>query len=260
MNAPSLFVSHGAPTFALEPDLLGKRLKEIGVGLSGVKAVLVVSPHWQTEHIEVLANLKPETIHDFYGFPSKLYTLQYPVSGHVEFADGAARLLAAGGLKVSLNHDRGLDHGAWVPLLHMLPKADIPVLQISMPYALNAVSAYKLGQLLAPMRAQGVLILGSGGITHNLSDFRQPATAVPYVTKFAQWIRNAIIGNNIDQLLAYREHAPHADQAHPSDEHLLPLFIALGARTHDEQLDVIEGGITYGILSMDSYMWQSASQ
>lgn len=110
MNAPSLFVSHGAPTFALEPDLLGERLREIGVGLSGVKAVLVVSPHWQTEHIEVLANLKPETTHDFYGFPSKLYKIEYPVSGHVEFANGAARLLAAGGLKVSLNHDRGLDH------------------------------------------------------------------------------------------------------------------------------------------------------
>lgn len=260
MNAPSLFVSHGAPTFALEPDLLGERLREIGAGLSSVKAVLVVSSHWQTEHIEVLANLKPETIHDFYGFRSNLYTLQYPVKGHAEFASEAARLLAAGGLSVSLNHDRGLDHGAWVPLLHMLPNADIPVFQVSMPYALNAVSAYKLGQLLAPMRKQGVLILGSGGITHNLSDFRQQATELSYVSKFAQWIRNAIIENNIDQLLAYREHAPHAGQAHPSDEHLLPLFIALGARTPDERLQVIDGGITYGILSMDSYMWQSVPQ
>jgi 4,5-DOPA dioxygenase extradiol len=110
------------------------------------------------------------------------------------------------------------------------------------------------------MREQGVLILGSGGITHNLSDFRQQATELPYVSKFAHWIRNAIIGNNIDQLLAYREHAPHASQAHPSDEHLLPLFIALGARTDGEQLNVIEGGIAYGILSMDSYMWQSVPQ
>ncbi len=256
MKAPSLFVSHGAPTFALAPDLLGEKLRKIGASLNHIKAILVVSPHWQTEHIEVLANFQPETIHDFYGFPSELYTLQYPVNGHIEFANSVLRLLAVEGIRASLNHDRGLDHGAWVPLLHMLPSADIPVFQVSMPYSLNAASAYKLGQLLAPMREQGVLILGSGGITHNLSDLRQQAKVLPYVNQFAQWIRNAMIAKNVDLLLAYREHAPNASQAHPTDEHLLPLFVALGASTPDEQLKVIEGGITYGILSMDAYMWQ----
>lgn len=257
MKAPSLFVSHGAPTFALEPELLGEKLGEIGAGLKNVNAILVVSPHWQTENIEVMANVKPATIHDFYGFPSKLYTFQYPVNGHAEFANSVQRLLAVGGIRASLNHDRGLDHGAWVPLLHMLPNADIPVFQVSMPYSLNSVSAYKLGQLLAPMREQGVLILGSGGITHNLSDFRQQTKTLPYVSPFAQWIRNAMIENDVEQLLSYRKHAPNAAQAHPTDEHLLPLFVALGASAADEQLQAIEGGVAYGILSMDSYMWQS---
>lgn len=259
-QAPVLFVSHGAPTFALEKTQSVKRLNAIGESLTDVAAVLVISPHWQTQEIEVMADLWPETIHDFYGFPSNLYDLQYPAQGHIEFASEAASLLAAGGLSVSLNHYRGLDHGAWVPLLHLFPDANIPVFQVSMPYTLTPADAYNMGRLLASMREQGVLIFGSGGITHNLSDFRQHAKELPYVEKFSQWIRHAIIDNHIDQLLAYRECAPYAKQAHPTDEHLLPLFVALGARSSDEYLEIIDGGIAYGILSMDSYLWQSKSE
>jgi len=258
-QAPVFFVSHGAPTFALETGFSAKRLSEIGASFAkdNIKAVLVVSPHWQTQHIEVMTSLAPETIHDFYGFPTNLYSLQYRAKGHAELAGEAARLLAEGGLKVSLNHQRGLDHGAWVALLHLWPNADMLVFQVSMPATLSPAQAYKMGQLLAPMRKQGVLILGSGGITHNLNDFRQQPVELPYVSKFSQWIKQAIIENNISQLLAYRDFAPNASQAHPTDEHLLPLFIALGARSNDEHLEVIDGGVAYGILSMDAYLWQA---
>ncbi|MBU3638731.1 class III extradiol ring-cleavage dioxygenase [Polynucleobacter sp. AP-RePozz3-80-G7] len=254
--APLMFISHGAPTFAIEPGILGEQLNHIGQNLSDVKAILVVSPHWQTADIEVMTNPQPETIHDFYGFPKPLYELSYPVKGATDVAKKAIDALKQAGFIVQENPTRGLDHGTWVPLMHLLPNGDIPVFQVSMPKGLDPQSAYELGKTLGPLRKEGVMIIASGSMTHNLHDFRQGVGGdLPYVSSFSDWVKQAVQSERLDQLLAYREFAPGAMRAHPTDEHFLPLFIALGARLGDVNLKTIEGGIEYGILSMDSFAW-----
>jgi len=176
--APVFFISHGAPTFALEPGALGPRLHTLGQQLAGVKAVLVISPHWQTRGVQVMSTANPETVHDFGGFPEALYQLQYPAKGQPDTAAIAAQLLTQAGFAPTLDDHRGLDHGAWVPLLHLLPGAATPVFQVSMPHTLTTAQALRLGQALAPLRAQGVVILASGSMTHNLSEFSPHATRV----------------------------------------------------------------------------------
>jgi 4,5-DOPA dioxygenase extradiol len=254
--APVLFISHGAPTFAIEPGVLGPRLQLLGAGLAGVKAVLVVSPHWQTHGVEVMTSSAPETVHDFGGFPRELYQLQYPAPGAPSFAADAARLLGAAGYEVTLNARRGLDHGAWVPLKFLLPRANLPVFQVSMPVDLDPNGAMKLGKTLAPLREHGVMIIGSGSLTHNLYEFRQQATqADSYAVEFSGWIRQAVLRRDNGALADYRALAPYATRAHPTDEHYLPLLVAIGAVGAQDAVDAIEGGITHGVLSMDSFVW-----
>lgn len=254
--APVLFISHGAPTFALEPGQLGAQLNALGKDLSGVKAVLVVSPHWQTEGVKVMASKAPATLHDFGGFPQPLYDLQYPAPGHLQFAVEASRLLVDAGFEASLDDGRGLDHGAWVPLLHLLPTAGIPVFQVSMPHTLDAARALRLGRALAPLRQRGVLIVGSGSMTHNLYEFRQSGTgAAGYVQEFAAWVRDAVLDDAAGTLVNYRHLAPHAVRAHPTEEHFLPLLVALGANGGESAVQILADEITYGILSMESYAW-----
>ncbi len=260
-NTPVYFISHGAPTFALEPGMLGARLNALGTGLSGVDAVLVVSPHWQTDGLRVMTNKSPATLHDFGGFPRALDDLQYPASGHLQFAVEASRLLNDEGFTVGLDDQRGLDHGTWVPLLHLRPAADIPVFQVSMPHDLDAAGALRLGRALAPLRQRGVLIVGSGSMTHNLHEFGQSATgAAAYVREFAAWVRQAVLAGAVDTLADYRRLAPHAGRAHPTEEHFLPLLVAVGANGGESTVQVIDGGITYGVLSMESYVWGLADR
>ena len=258
-KAPALFISHGAPTFALEPGLLGPALNILGQQLSGaktVKAVLVVSPHWQTRDVTVMTTPVPETVHDFGGFPAALYDLQYPVAGHPQLAAEVSRLLSQAGWAVGVDERRGLDHGAWVPLRHLLPNAGIPVFQVSMPMDLDTVSAFALGKALAPIRESGVMIVASGSMTHNLYEFRHSgAVEQDYAVEFTHWIRQAVTSHNIEGLLDYRQRAPHAERAHPTEEHFLPLLVALGARSDGEATKIIDGGVTNGVLSMESYAW-----
>jgi 4,5-DOPA dioxygenase extradiol len=222
-----------------------------------VKAVLVVSAHWQSRGTRVMTTLQPETIHDFGGFAAELYRLEYPASGAPEMALQAGRLLAAQGFVVGEDNQRGLDHGAWVPLMHLYPDAQVPVFQVSMPHDLNTVEAWRLGRALAPLREQGVLVVGSGSLTHNLYDVRQDgATGEPYAKEFTEWVRAAVLANDADRLIRYRREGPHAERAHPTEEHYLPLLIALGASSAgDAAPEVIEGDMTYGVLSMESYSW-----
>ncbi|NJD34280.1 MAG: dioxygenase [Betaproteobacteria bacterium] len=256
IQTPVFFISHGAPTFALEPGKLGARLSALGRELSAVKAVLVVSPHWQTDGVKIMANPSPATLHDFGGFPRELYGLQYPASGHLQFAVEASQLLAGAGFEVSLDDERGLDHGAWVPLMHLLPPADIPVFQVSMPHTLDAAGALYLGRTLAPLRQRGVLIVGSGSMTHNLYEVRQSGTGeAAYAREFTAWVRQAVLAGAVDTLVDYRRLAPDAGRAHPTEEHFLPLLVAVGAGGGESSVQVIEGGITYGVLSMESYVW-----
>lgn len=260
-TAPTLFISHGAPTFAIEPGLLGPCLQALGQQLSGVNAVLVVSPHWQTRDTRVMSTAAPETVHDFGGFPSALYELQYPAAGHPQYAVEAARLLADAGFASGMDDRRGLDHGAWVPMRHLLPGAEVPVFQVSMPHGLETASALRFGRALAPLREQGVMIVGSGSMTHNLYEFRQSGSAAAdYAAEFTQWIRQAVTSNDIERLLNYRQLAPHAQRAHPTEEHFLPLLVALGARSDTEALQILDGGIDHGVLAMESYAWGLADQ
>jgi len=255
-NAPVFFISHGAPTFATEPGQLGPLLQAIGQSLGDSKAVLVVSPHWQSRDVQVMTTAKPDTVHDFGGFPADLYTLQYPAAGQPELATSAAQLLTQAGFTVGLDARRGLDHGAWVPLMHLLPHANVPVLQVSMPTRLTTAQALQMGQALAALRAQGVVIVGSGSMTHNLYEVRQPgAQAEPYASEFAAWVRNAVVTRGIAHVVNYRAEAPHAERAHPSEDHFLPLLVALGATSDADRVRVLDGGITYGVLSMESYVW-----
>lgn len=253
---PVFFISHGAPTFALEPGKLGPQLQTLGTQLSGIRAVLVVSPHWQTRGVAVSTTAAPETIYDFGGFPSALYELEYPAAGAPQIAEQVARRLTEAGYATSLDTRRGLDHGAWVPLFHLLPDAKIPVFQVSMPYDLNTEQAVKLGRALAPLRAEGVLIVASGSMTHNLGEFRGGvAPGDHYAQEFSNWVRAAVLANAVQPVVRYRSEAPHAVRAHPTEEHFLPLLVALGAQVEGDTPQLIEGGIEYGMLSMDSFVW-----
>lgn len=254
-KAPVVFISHGSPMFSVLPGKLGPQLSSLGVSLSGVRAVLVVSPHWQTRGVRVMATARPETIHDFGGFPRALYTLQYPATGAPHIAELAADALRAAGFPVTVETQRGLDHGAWVPLRYLFPQAEVPVLQVSMPFDLDAAGALQLGEALASLREQGVLIVGSGSLTHNLYEFRRAVFDAEYVQVFADWIRAAVQRRDIAALANYRRLAPQAERAHPSEEHYLPLLVAIAASGAQENSTWLDGGITDGILVMDSYVW-----
>jgi 4,5-DOPA dioxygenase extradiol len=255
--APSLFISHGAPTFALQPGRLGANLRALASRIPDVRAVLMVSAHWQSRGARVMTTAAPATVHDFGGFAAELYRLEYPAPGAPDAALRAAGLLAAQGFVVSEDTERGLDHGVWVPMLHLFPDAQVPVFQVSMPYDLNTVEAWRLGRTLGPLRDSGILIVGSGSLTHNLYEVRQNGSnGEPYAREFADWVRDAVLTHDTDRLIRYRREAPHAERAHPTEEHYLPLLVALGASTAgDETPEVIEGDMTYGVLSMESYAW-----
>lgn len=251
--APSLFISHGSPMWALEPGLLGPELQRLGRTLAEVTAIVVVSPHWQTRGLRVAATAAPETIHDFSGFPAPLYALRYAPPGAPVLAADVARMLGDAGFDAAIDPQRGLDHGAWVPLRYLRPDADVPVLQVSLPHDIDTAGALRLGQALAPLRERGVLVVGSGSLTHNLYEFRQHIGDPEYAQAFADWVADAVRRRDVDALVHYRERAPHAARAHPSEEHYLPLLVAIGASHAGETATLIEGGMTHGVLSMDSF-------
>lgn len=256
---PLLFVSHGAPMFAIEPGLAGKHLAELGRELPRPDAIVILSPHWITRgEVSVTASTAPSTIHDFGGFPDALYQIQYPAPGAPALAAKIVDMLQSSGWTSSVNVNRGLDHGAWVPLLYLAPDADIPVVQVSMPASLDTREAWKLGQALKPLRDMNVLIVASGSLTHNLYEFRGATPhGAQYVKDFAAWTAKTLASGKLDQLLDYKQYAPSAERAHPTDEHYLPLFIALGAAGEHYAARVVEGGVTYGVLAMDSYLFTS---
>jgi 4,5-DOPA dioxygenase extradiol len=253
---PSIFVSHGAPTFAIEPGVAGAQLRALGRALGKPTAILVVSPHWMTRGVQITATDQPETVHDFGGFPRALYGIQYPAPGSPQFAARVREVLHAGGISASLDAHRGLDHGAWVPLLHLYPDADVPVLQVSIPIDTDPQKALELGRALAPLAEEGVLIVGSGSLTHNLYEFRMgDAQEAGYAREFSEWIRQAVLEGDTDRLVHALERAPHAQRAHPTTEHFLPLLVAAGAASTAAPATVLDGGIRHGVLAMESYVF-----
>jgi len=265
MTLPSLFLSHGAPTLPLTETPARTFLAGLGTQLPRPKAILVISAHWETAEPEVNAVAGNETIYDFYGFPRPLYELRYPAPGAPELAQAIAARLAAAGLPTAIDRNRGLDHGAWVPLLLMYPDADIPVLQLSIQTERGPKHHLALGRALAPLREEGVLIIGSGSFTHNLAEFRtrRPelnAPSLPWVDAFADWVHEAAISGRVDDLLDYRSLAPFAHKNHPTDEHFLPLFAALGAAGEGARAERLHNSANYGVLRMDVYAFHAANE
>jgi 4,5-DOPA dioxygenase extradiol len=253
---PTLFVSHGAPTFAIEPGKLGPLLTDVGAHLPRPTAIAVVSPHWMTSTVRVTMTPQPKTIHDFGGFPDALYAIEYPAPGAPEVARRAAELLRADGWPVDEDVQRGLDHGAWVPLTYLYPDASIPVIQISMPLRLDSRTAYMLGRSLSALRNEGVLIVASGSMTHNLYEFRTgDVEEAQYAKEFAGWINDTVVSKDHAKLVQTMQLAPHAQRAHPTIEHFLPLLVAAGAAGESADVTLLEGGVTHGVLSMDSFIF-----
>lgn len=255
-SVPALFISHGAPTMILEPAPVREFLLGLGAQIPLPKAILVASAHWETRGLEVGAAVQPKTIHDFYGFPEPLYRLQYPAPGAIALAQRVVAVLKQAGLACEVDAEQGLDHGAWVPLMLMYPDAHIPVTQLSLQPGLGPEHHYRVGQALRPLREEGVLILGSGGLTHNLHEFRGHALLDPapeWMAQFRDWVVAALEGGRDDDLIHYRSRAPHAARNHPSEEHFLPLLVAAGARSPASPGRRIHSSTTYGVLAMEAF-------
>lgn len=250
---PSLFISHGSPMLALEPGASGTVLALLAAALPRPRAVLVVSAHWESYELRVGNAAQPRTWHDFGGFPAELYAVQYPAPGEPQLAQQVRQLLIDAELPTELDEQRPRDHGAWVPLMLMYPDADIPVVQLSLPSHAGPELQVKVGQALRSLREQGVLLVGSGSITHNLGELNWragPEVIAPWAGEFRDWMVERLHQDDRAALLDYRRQAPHAVRNHPSDEHLLPLFFALGAGEH---FSLVYSGFTYGALGMDVY-------
>jgi 4,5-DOPA dioxygenase extradiol len=253
---PSVFVSHGAPTLPLDACPAREFLKELGTKLERPRAVLCVSAHWETDRPAVNSVAVNDTIHDFYGFPEALYLMHYPAPGSADLAVVASIALAKAGYDAVVDTTRGLDHGAWVPLMLMYPEADVPVMQLSIQTRLGPDHHFKLGRALAPLREEGVLVLGSGGFVHNLRTLARGQIAAPepeWAHDFAEWIGTALIEGRTDDLIDYRRRAPNGVQAHPTEDHFLPLFAALGAGGAGASAMRLHTSTTFGSLRMDAY-------
>ena len=254
---PVVFVSHGAPDALFKaPDTVAC-WREIGRRIPRPKAILAVSAHWQALSPTASHAGAPATIHDFSGFAPALYDLQYPAPGAPALAERAVSLLAEADIAAALHPGRGLDNGAWVPLSAMYPQGNLPVTQLSLTRQ-GAAAHFEYGQALASLREEGVLILASGAITHNFSwldwDAENDPPPLPKARVFADWVAEQLGAGKAAALLDYRA-APHGAQAHPSDEHFLPLLVALGAAGKDAP-ERFSPGFTYGGLAMDAYVWQ----
>jgi 4,5-DOPA dioxygenase extradiol len=254
---PTMFVPHGAPTFALRPGAAGAALATIAKKLPAPRAIIIISPHWDTAVPTVGSSAQPETVHDFGGFPEELYRIQYPATGCPEGAQEVMQAIQAAGLPVELAPRQGLDHGAWVPLRLMFPEADVPVIPLSLQSRAGPQQAYRLGQALAGLGEKGFLVIGSGNLTHNLQDYfvahRNDGQTPSYVRDFAEWIADRVENQGIEELLNYRVTAPSATRAHPTDEHLLPLYVAWGAAGAEAKAERFYSGIDDYVLAMDAY-------
>ncbi|RKS12642.1 4,5-DOPA dioxygenase extradiol [Pseudomonas sp. WPR_5_2] len=250
---PSLYISHGSPMLALEPGASGPALARLAADMPKPKAIVIVSAHWESHELLVSANPRPETWHDFGGFPKALFEVQYPAPGDPRLAAEVVELLNAADLPARSDTQRPFDHGVWVPLSLMYPQADIPIVQVSLPTRGGPALQTRVGHALASLREQGVLLIGSGSITHNLRELdwhAGPESVEPWAQVFRDWMIEKLEANDETALHDYRQQAPNAARNHPSDEHLLPLYFARGAGGN---FTVAHKGFTMGALGMDIY-------
>lgn len=254
---PVLFVSHGSPMLPFEDIAARAFMLDLGRQLPRPTAILCISAHWDNPRASLTASAQPETIHDFYGFPRELYQLHYPAPGDPELAGQAASLIRAGGLEAELDPQRGLDHGAWNPLLLIYPQHDIPVVQLSLLSQGSTADHVALGKAIAPLRDSGVLILASGGAVHNLRQINWQGGPVPdWAQGFDDWLHDRLAEGDTRSLINYRQEAQGGPLAHPSEDHLLPLHVALGAASMgDAKATAMHRSFAHGSLSMAAYRW-----
>ena len=261
---PPVFVSHGSPMTALEPGAAGAFWQRMGQALVAAfgrpKAVLAVSAHSLTREPVLLAAPRHEAVYDFGGFPDALYRLRYDAAGAPALADRAQALLAQAGIAAHRLPEGGLDHGIWTPLRSIFPQADVPVLPLAYVPSQSPAQQFALGQALAPLAAEGVWVLGTGSITHNLRLLgrfngapRGDDAEIPESAAFRDWMRARAAARDWAALLDYRSQAPHAALMHPTDEHLLPWYVAAGAGGRETAPLRLHDSVTFGALGMDAY-------
>ena len=261
---PVLFVSHGSPMFAVQPGQAGPALgawARAHAPAQQLKGIVLMSPHWMTRGIGVMAAPRPETWHDFGGFPPALYALQYPAPGSPGLAEQVLNLLRAADLPAGPDPERPFDHGCWVPLMHLYPEASVPVVQVALPADVGPDEVYAVGQALAPLREQGILLVGSGSMTHNLHELRrEDGPTEPYVTSFCGWVHDTLMSGDLPAMMDYRNRAPHAARAHPTDEHFLTIYFALGAalwgQADSPRPQYITRDVQFRSISMDAFSLQ----
>jgi 4,5-DOPA dioxygenase extradiol len=254
---PALFVSHGSPMVAIEDEAWGRALGAYAATLAKPRAVAVVSGHFETPGpVRVTASPAPETIHDFGGFPEELYGIRYPARGDPGLAALITRLLCDAGFPARTDRDRGLDHGAWIPLRFLYPNADVPVVEISQPLRRNPEDALRMGAALSRLREEGVLLLGTGGVVHNLGRIGaedDPERVEDWARAFDAWFADRLAAMDAAGIAAYRTAAPHAQLAVPTPDHFDPIFVVLGSARTGERAHTVYEGFRYGTLSMRSF-------
>ena len=256
-TAPSVFVAHGSPLLGIAAGEFGVTLGRFAARHPRPAAIVIVSAHWEARGpVRVNAAPRPELIYDFGGFPSALYALTYPAPGSPEVAEEALTLLAEAGLVAAGEERRGWDHGVWIPLRLLYPEADVPVVEVSLPLPRDPGTVLRLGEALAPLRRRGVLLVGSGGIVHNLHLARLDRENGPvdeWARAFDAWVRERIERRETADLAAYRALAPAADRAVPESEHFDPLLFAVGAASLGDEPEEIASGFQYSNVSLSSY-------
>ncbi|XID75706.1 DODA-type extradiol aromatic ring-opening family dioxygenase [Alkanindiges sp. WGS2144] len=249
---PGLFISHGSPMLAIEPEQIGPALHRLSINLPRPNAIVVMSAHWESQALEISSHNRPETWHDFSGFPRELYQIHYPAPGSIQLAERMLDMLQQAGIEAHANSLRPRDHGVWMPLLHLYPEADIPVVQISLPTGRNALQLFQIGQALAPLRTEQILLIGSGSITHNLAELSWSEESVDppeWATAFRNWVVHQLSNDNFAAVLNWPQ-APFVHRNHPTLEHLAPLFFAMGTGS---RFSLIHSSFSLGALGMDLY-------
>lgn len=261
----SIFVSHGAPTFALEPGLPGQALETLGQRLiaQATRALIVLSPHWRSAQLAVTSHEAPVIVHDFYGFPKQLYALKPEICGAPELASQLAAHLGEQRFATALRPQQGFDHGAWVPYIHLFPNGGPPMLQLSMPVDWTGDTALTVGALVGEFaRKNNAVVMGSGSLTHNFDDMDMRAAKtgdtslaenLPYVREFNAWIQERLQAGDSKAIARAVFEAPHFARAHPDDDHYLPLPFAMGAATKHFKVHVLPEDVRYKALSMQSF-------
>jgi len=258
-RGPAVFISHGAPTVAMQDDGYTRALAAQGAPLRP-KGVVVVSAHWEVAGpVRVNVGTAPSLIYDFSGFPEELYAIEYPAPGSPEMAGAVVGLLEAAGIEAEPERARGWDHGLWVPLRILYPDAGVPIVEVSLPVPRTPETVSKMGAALAPLRDQGVMLVGSGGVVHNLRRLRWDGEGPPepWARAFDEWVAERLERRAFDEIARYRAEAPHPELAVPTTEHFDPLFFALGATAAEDRLATIYAGFTFGSLSMRSVAFSS---